>query len=263
MSQQVILNGRMSSIAPDEAVIINKVARFQPPVINGLMPIDVAINGLAYPPVLNGCVLNLPLYHSALSPASFRSLDTTKALCTAIGALWRPDGRDCDGFDDYLSIPSASCGPLRTAVISIEYWFRPDVVNEATRPMSFSGVDNKRGWMVRQVNNTLAANVHNGTTWVGVTSSASLVAGRWHHAVFTYNKIDERIYLNGALACTPVAETADIAYLAPADFMLGGREGLDPLEFWNGTMGEVRIYNRALTYWEIWQIYLATRWRYQ
>lgn len=182
------------------------------------------------------------------------------------GAAWvqLPNGRwvlDLDGLNGYMFIADSAL--FKPTIITIEYWFNLDVNEAGTRPISYSGVDNQRGWMIRAVNDTNTFNIHNGIGWVGVTSTGSMAAGSWHHVIGVYNKTDLRIYTEGLLACTPVAETSDISYLAPGGLYIGVREGLDPIEFIDGKIGRLRIYyNYALSAREVWFRNLITKWRY-
>ena len=50
-------------------------------------------------------VLYLPLYE--LDGASFMSKDAYGHLCTVTGALWTSQGRDFDGIDDSITLPTA------------------------------------------------------------------------------------------------------------------------------------------------------------
>lgn len=102
-----ILNGKMAATEPLD-VKINKLRHNEPPIINGQMNLDVNINGWTRMPTLSGCVLDLPLYHTALSPNVFKSLDKYSSVCTANGAVWTPQGRYFDStIPSYLEIPAA------------------------------------------------------------------------------------------------------------------------------------------------------------
>ena len=79
-------------------------------------------------------------------------------------------------------------------------------------------------------------------TFVAYTTTATLSTGRWAHVAFVYNQVDLRIYINGALQDTPVAETAAIDTNAAPLRLMNGEDG-----FADGTLDEVRIWNIART----------------
>ena len=204
--------------------------------------------------------LYLPLYE--LDGASFMSKDKHGHLCTVTGALWTPQGRDLDGGDDYLGFGADIAAFKPATALTVGIWYKNDISEASTRIVSMAGVDSKQGWMLRAATDTAVFHIHDGTAYRSVTST-SLTIGAWHFVVATYNKTDLRIYAEGALACTPTAETDDIQYITPASLHIGVREGLDVVEFFDGKIGEVWIYNRALTPREIQRNYLATKWRYR
>lgn len=92
-----------------------------------------------------------------------------------------------------------------------------------------------------------------------VRNTTAVVFNAWYHVVGVYNKADLRIYVNGVLDCSPTVNTENIA-VTTNPLYIGSTSGSS--NFWTGTIGESRVYNRALTPSEILQIYNATRWRY-
>lgn len=98
----------------------------------------------------------------------------------------------------------------------------------------------------------------NGNNWVvtGISSND----GEWHHVVGTYdrNVATAKIYLDGILMNTktniPVGPVANSQPL-----LIGSRSGGSGF---GGSIGNVKIYNRALTAAEIHQNFEATRSRY-
>ncbi len=291
MSQQVTINGRMSNIGIDETVRINnKLIGRQPSIINGLIPTDIAINGLARLPVLSSCVLNLPLHHSIYSVApakTFKSLDKNAYTCTAIGMLWTPEGGKFDGTDDVINLGDTTTfkflhGALDTAAFqwTIEVWLRMAVivgdpndnyvvlstggyVSSANVGIDFAiyyltgstgqiGVDIRRGVSGQSVLNYISAN--------GFYPNDGL----WHHFVVTYDQalasanmtlIRDGVSIATAnkIAFTP--STANSTYA----LQIGGENNL---RTYKGGIGELRIYNAALSLAQAKSQRLATMWRY-
>lgn len=71
-----------------------------------------------------------------------------------------------------------------------------------------------------------------------------------------------KIFVNTDASGSPFAKTGSIVYsaLQPA---IGFDNGAGAGQPFQGTIGEVRIYSRALAPAEIKRNYLATKWRYQ
>jgi len=259
MGQQMILNGKMSSVAPDEAVTANRLARNRPLGLNGLAPVGVAINGLSRPPVPSDCVLYLPLHHSALSPAGFASLDASGHACTVTGAIWTPHGRSLDGVDDFVDVGN----PAVLQVVNdftVEAW-----VNLAATQGDFivpisHGHNSTQGWTWQAAfDNNLPALFGDGVNIAG-PSWGDLRGLGWQHLAAVKSASGASIYRNGAWVDTDFTRTADVV-LAGANLTVGRDPSL--ARYMKGVVGEVRVYSRALGADELLRGYQATRWRYQ
>ena len=107
----------------------------------------------------------------------------------------------------------------------------------------------------------------NGGNGTGVDSAAALTTG-WHHIVGTYNgngltTSNFALYIDGQ-----VASTTDPTFGTPTsipqtkDFGIGGIPDEAGSYYWNGKIGEVRVYNRALTSVEVSLHWLITKSKY-
>lgn len=242
-------------------VIVNTVARYDPPIINGLMPSGITINGLTYNPVRSGCVLNLPLYHSSLSPSSFKSLDVYKHSCSVFGALWTPQGRSLDGVDDYVDCGNNAILNFTNGEFSIEAWIQ--VTSFAASRMIFNRGEIDAAGYFFICNST--GDVQLSTNQSGARQNTSSNAGditlnTWYHVVATRNGAVVRLYRNGV----DVTKTS-AAHVDPASSTRVAEIGIHKAANWPfaGLIGEVRVYNRSLTPLEIQHNYLATKWRYR
>jgi len=253
MSQQVILNGKMSSIAPDEAVIINKVASDTPPIINGLMPFDVNINGLTRMPTPTGCVLDLPLYHSALSPASLKSVDANKHTCSVYGALWTPQGRKFDGTDDNIALPTSA--GLTPATGTIILWLK--LSNLADSGYVFSSNANELS-IYHDGAASLDFYYDSGSLEIAIPRKASITEFACYGYTFTQGGTVNG-YKDGIASGTP----ATISSTAPTESLPKLMSGHNNTLWLAGILGHFMMFNRVLTAYEIQRIYLATRWRFR
>ena len=256
MSQQIILNGRQSNIAPNEPLRINRMARFVPPNINGLMQTDVAINGLTRRPTLAGCVLDLPLYLTTKQASPFKSVDNNAHSCTVTGATWTPQGRTFDGNDKIVTAASAS---LAVNTGSFELWFKGSEAGQTGARIAdiwTSGSHNIE--ILVYPANTLSFAVRKNYTAI-VDLQEAITITRWHHVVGTWNVSGAYLHVDGVEEGSVVGDKR--ATLTTPIVSIGVRG--DESEVWfKGTVGDVLVYNRALASSEIQHNYLATKWRY-
>jgi len=207
-------------------------------------------------------VLYLPLYE--LDGASFQSRDAYGHLCAVTGALWKPNGRYFDGSDDDILIADGADSALDLiTAMTYEVWVKPgDGGADYGRFLSKTSADNatrtiQLGKEVADETNIrweLLASVLN-------SGSGAAAVDAWNHVVGTYINTPRRaIYVNGI-------EVASDAPAGTIPSTAGGRVWAGCLfngnQNYKGLIGEVRIYNRALTPLEIQHNYLATKWRYR
>lgn len=88
----------------------------------------------------------------------------------------------------------------------------------------------------------------------GLDATAALSSGTWTHVAVTIKKGDVKIYVNGSHNATSSTITILPKDIAPAMNYLGRSQSeSDPL--FNGSMGDVRIYNYALSASEVSALY--------
>lgn len=257
MSQEVIINGRTANIAPDNALVINRVARFAPLAVNGLMPTDVTINGLTRPPVLPGSVLNLPLYHSALSnPGSFKSLDAYRHDCTVTGALWTPQGRKLDGVVDYINCGKAGLVGVQKTNYSFGIWINPAKVNVNESPFGEEYTDEAS--ISVQWRFGVGVRFGDGTN-VEIVTMANPSVGQWTFRVFTFSGGGYKTTYIDDKAPTIQATALPFIRARVHDLWIGRYH----TSYFGGIVGEFFDGNRTWSADEVSNLYHATKWRYQ
>lgn len=97
------------------------------------------------------------------------------------------------------------------------------------------------------------------TTGTSLTASDISVFDSWWHILATYDGSNNRIYLNGQLKSTGANISGNIANGQNLSIMFPTASGL---VYGKGTIGEIKIYNRALSAQEIQQNYNATKGRF-
>lgn len=161
---------------------------------------------------------------------------------------------DFDGTNDYINAGSSST--YKPADITISLWAK---YNALTEFMIFSG--NNADWgnytsgWVLEAARTSAGTVRPAFfTGAGnyIHSTQPVSVGKWYHIVGTYNSTSNvaSIYVDGVRTSTTT--NADIPY-GSSNLIIGSISG--DRYFFNGSIDEYRIYNRALSANEVTALY--------
>ncbi len=203
----------------------------------------------------------MPLWKKdAPTGQAFMSDDAYGHLCTVAGALWTPQGRSFNGLADEIDIATSTAFDISDA-ITIEGWL------QITTVVNMAGfLSRSTGWVVRESpTGQLSFLPFINAGWQDGGSITPLSTNQWSHIVFTYSSISKQAlgYLNADLKNTTI-------FSGFASYLLGTgaaivQLGYDVLNgiFFNGQLGEVRIYNRVLSALEIQALYHLTKWRYR
>ena len=204
------------------------------------------------------CVLYLPLHR--LDGASFMSKDAYGHLCTVTGAIWAPRGRDFDGSDDNIDCGNDASLNFGVDDFSIEFWIKTTTPNKLIGGKYQDG-DNR--WYIQTTANGMLFMFceAGGVIYVlDITGLTDITDGEWHHIVIVGDRGNRGwIYLDGqddtSATQTCLANDMDNT----GNFFIGSYMS----SYFPGTIGGVRVYNRALTPIEIQRNYLATKGRYR
>jgi len=210
-------------------------------------------------------VLYLPLHQ--LDGSSFMSRDAYGHLCSVTGALWTPRGRKFDGVDDKITCGrGASLDNLLPLTYSV--WVNFDAPYGELNPflVSKDTAFAPANWLyVNAANQDIILDRAFADTNLNANSeNGVVVAGAWANIVATIdaNKVP-RLYVNGT-EVSYTTQTTGVGALtddSSSDVYIGNSQ--DGTRTVDGLIGEVLIYNRALTLLEIQHSYLATEWRYR
>ena len=146
-----------------------------------------------------------------------------------------------DGLDDFVQVPDAAeLSFTRADSYSISAWVRVSELAGA-----WSGIVTKS----RDIRPWYGLWISPGDRW---TFGGDNLAGRhvetgWHHVVVLQDVAtgQRRIYVDGVLDRVGTPSDSD----GPGDLLLGGAAGVN--EYFDGVIDEVRIYDRALSDFEI------------
>ncbi len=148
---------------------------------------------------------------------------------------------------NYVSIPNSTTLELRNA-ISIAAWVNPAISTTSTQ-LAIAGKSSEAIL-------ALSYGQSRFTVWAGAGGYSQAMGGTvlpanmWYHIVGTFDGSQIKIYENGVLKNTTsysasIADTTNAPYIGTA----GG------YQFFSGPIDDVRIYNRALSAYEVGQLY--------
>jgi len=214
-----------------------------------------SLNKFIYDPSL---VLYLPLYE--LDGASFMSKDARGHLCTVTGALWRPQGRSFDGSDDIIQSLTVA-----GTVMAACWWMKPTNTITPTTPaqelMSFTApragiVLGACTGLITNETFTICGDTNERTAVVNVNISAD-----WHFMTIVWNSGLSRYDILFDLVIQTVTQGSAPGHcplITATCLNLGWTSGS-----YAGTLGDLIIYSKPLSFLELQSLCLATRWRYQ
>ncbi|MHA1289675.1 MAG: LamG-like jellyroll fold domain-containing protein, partial [Candidatus Thorarchaeota archaeon] len=153
-----------------------------------------------------------------------------------------------DGVNDYVYVGNDT-NPLNG--ITVEAWIKPNVVNSWQQASVVSKFEtNAYQWKIGLTNvGKLRADIYtNQTNVVSPISTGAMSVDEWYHIATTYNGTHAYVYLNGAQS---VAFSGINGPIQNNNSNI--RIGHEPVNnrYFNGTIDEVRIWNRALSPEEI------------
>ena len=156
---------------------------------------------------------------------------------------------------------------------TLDFWFngidtRPGQVAQFIATQGFMGgaSDNDTAWRIERNNSqagTIEFNVNNGSGFnQNELISTNFPDGTWHHCVCTFNNGTMTIYKNGVQDVQSTSYSGTATHPAVDHVIrIGSRYDAAPYAY-NGSIGEFRIYPRALTAAAVFQNYNATRYKY-
>ncbi len=168
-----------------------------------------------------------------------------------------------DGVDDYVSVPSsASIDNLGT--LSVSTWIYPLSAGEGEYGRIFDKCADafwtKLGYVESNIERFVYFAVYTDVTTMEVSSAInSITFNAWNHVVFTYDNNGDRkgrIYINGSETTyqSQIAAVGTMTSDAGQNLVIGNRD-VDLARTFDGSIDEVRVYDRALTASEITDLY--------
>ena len=223
-----------------------------------LLPIDMKDPSL---------VLYLPLWypHGDMTGSTIYSYDLYHLSCTVSEATWGTKGRTFDGVDDYINVPHHASQLLTTGG-TIEAWIKATTAGEGDigfivdKSTGYTGVVGYALILLKSVGlYYYKVQINNG---VEVYSAATSI-GVWQHIVSTWDATGlVTHYVDGSVSGTPTISADPVGITTTNVLRIGNPVSTTDFTF-NGIIGEVLIYNRALSAGEIAHNYQSSKWLYK
>ncbi|MBI4028950.1 MAG: hypothetical protein HY376_01135, partial [Candidatus Blackburnbacteria bacterium] len=174
-------------------------------------------------------------------------------------------GMKFDGEGDYVDVPFTDALNL-TAKITIEAWINWTGQGDSSQGIFSAGLvswPNQRKWDLIVDNGgggwvfgRIVWGAGSQQTWDSRASATSITPNSLTHIAITVDNTTStnniKFYLNGVLDATRSLPNATGDYWGARSFVIGALRRLTTSDsFFNGTIDEVRVYNRALTQGEI------------
>lgn len=154
-------------------------------------------------------------------------------------------GLKFDGVDDSVNVGSSSS--LQSNVFTYSAWIKPLSGSTSTNRAIIGNFNEAVEFRVR-TDNTIEL-LHQSAGSIGI-STGKVSNNIWSHVLVTYNSSGTAsFYINGTYSGSNVNLKS---FTWGGDFYIGRQIGGD---FFNGTIDELAIYNRALSNWEVLQLY--------
>ena len=173
---------------------------------------------------------------------------------------------DFDGTDDYISTNlDASSFSSTNTEFTVDIWMDSDANNSS---YALFNLNNGTGEYIEiRMDGTKYRIL---TRYNSITDTASVVpfgGGSWTNLTCVKAAGVQNIYLNGSIAVVGSPDTAqgdDLNFGAGGGAVIGcrGTPTSPAATYWNGKISVVRVYNQAMSAWEVSQNYQATVRRY-
>ena len=174
---------------------------------------------------------------------------------------------DFDGTDDYISTNlDASSFSSTNTEFTVDIWMDADANNSSFALFNFN---NGTGEYIEiRMNGTTYRIL---TRYNSITTTTSVVpfgGGSWTNLTCVKAPGVQNIYINGAISVVGSPNTAqgdDLNFGAGGGAVIGcrGTPTSPAGTYWNGKISVVRVYNQAMSAWEVSQNYEATKRRYE
>ncbi|MFA6554526.1 MAG: LamG domain-containing protein [Candidatus Paceibacterota bacterium] len=179
--------------------------------------------------------------------------NTANFISIATSTFYRPgkigQAGKFDGVNDYASTTVNSFSA--NAPMTISVWFKPNSASTggSTLNVVFFPGQTYSGAGIGQINTQLVFHIGS-EDFGGGNTFTGIVANTWYHAVGVFDGSNQSLYVNGISA-----GTVSLKNLNSFSSLNIGRSSSASFRYFPGSIDDVRIYNRALSAQEVFQLY--------
>jgi len=163
-----------------------------------------------------------------------------------------------DGDNDYVDLSTNVANFSGLTQGSISVWFKNENTGDFRSLLALSdkGDASSEFTVWKNITDFLALEIREEGGGEKITSTVTIGIGIWYHVVITVDAGGTKLYLNGALDNSN-GNMQFISHVNDIDFMaIGANQDSSGFQWqWDGTIDEVRIYNRVLTATEVENLY--------
>lgn len=159
-----------------------------------------------------------------------------------------------DAVNDYVTVPNAAA--LNPAQFTVEAWVNAVSVAGGWRAVAESydeapSTRNVKGYWLGSNGTNWMFETGNGTTTTPTATGSAVTLAKWTHLVATYDGTTLRLYVNATLAASVVGGYQANALLPSQIGATYYRNSGNNGDFFNGTIDDVAVYNRAFSATEV------------
>ncbi len=157
-----------------------------------------------------------------------------------------------NGSTDNIRVPFSASLNFQDA-ITVSFWMNPaDLPARESYPLSHGSWENR--WKISiSPDKTIRWTVKSTTDVKDLDSKTTVATGTWYHVVGIYDGANFDLYLDGALSAHSTFSGSILT--TSIDFMIGQERPNVTGHSFNGVLDDIRIYNYALTAYEILNLY--------
>ncbi|NOR84865.1 hypothetical protein GQ473_02000, partial [archaeon] len=164
-------------------------------------------------------------------------------------------GRDFDGVDDSINCGNDSSLNFGSSSFTIESWIKSDTIQDGKILYKGNGtidfINGVEYTLYGDGSDSISFYIWDGTNDAWADTSTTVFDGNWHHIVGVFDGTNVSIYLDGNLEDTMDATSVGNIDTSNNDLIIGSTNTYTLGNLWNGTLDEVRLWNRALSEEEI------------
>jgi hypothetical protein len=219
----------------------------------------VVFGSAAFANLSDGLVAHYPFNGNANDESGSGHDGTVYGAVLTTDPFGNPDSAYLfDGLDDHIEVPNTDGVFDLTSAWTITAWCKPldwMISGPAIWKTATNGLNNDTFGLACHDDNWILK-LERASDDEDIAVTAPYTPGKWYYLVGTYDGQYLSLYIDGDLYTTLNCGSV-IAYIGPAPLMVGSSMNTNhsPKGVFNGPIDEVRIYNRALTADEVWQLY--------